>query len=169
MAEPDKTDTLTPEEAAAAETAALLAKVAELEAALKESKDKKKPPTAQEKAEAKDLLEKLAQLEAENASYRDAMTNAKATTGARMENVPSPIDPDEEYVTVELFYDGDKYKDDVFVCVNGENCLIQRGKPVKIKRKFANILKASDLQDKYARDIIQGFADEFKEASKALN
>ena len=161
MAEPDKTNTLTPEEAAAAETAALLAKVAELEAALN---DNEKPPTAKEKAEAKSLLKKLEQLEAENASYRDALTKAPS-----MGKEPGPTDPDEEYVTIELFYDGDKYKDDVFVCVNGENCLIQRGKPVKIKRKFANILKASDLQDRYARDIIMGFEAEFKEASKALN
>ena len=42
--------------------------------------------------------------------------------------------------------DNDKYKDNVFVSVNGENCVIPRGKLVKIKRKFMKNLELSDLQ-----------------------
>ena len=53
----------------------------------------------------------------------------------------------EEYVEIELFRDNDKYKDDVYVAVGGENCLIKRGVPVKIKRKFALVLNQSKLQD----------------------
>lgn len=53
----------------------------------------------------------------------------------------------EEYVEVELFRDNDKYKDDVYVAVGGENCLIKRGVPVRIKRKFALVLNQSKLQD----------------------
>ena len=53
----------------------------------------------------------------------------------------------EEYVEVRLFKDNNKYKDDVVVGVNGEFCLIQRGVPVKIKRKFAEVLDASAHQD----------------------
>ena len=53
----------------------------------------------------------------------------------------------EEYVEVELIRDNGAYKDDVFVSVNGENCLIRRGVPVKIKRKFADVLEQSHQQD----------------------
>lgn len=53
----------------------------------------------------------------------------------------------EEYVEVRLFKDNNKYKDDVVVGVNGEFCQIQRGVPVKIKRKFAEVLDSSSLQD----------------------
>lgn len=53
----------------------------------------------------------------------------------------------EEYVEVKLFKDNNKYKDDVFVSCNGENCVIKRGERVKIKRKFAEILDNSEHQD----------------------
>lgn len=53
----------------------------------------------------------------------------------------------EEYVEVKLFKDNDKYKEDVFVSVNGENCVIKRGERVKIKRKFAEVLDHSEHQD----------------------
>ena len=39
----------------------------------------------------------------------------------------------EEYVSVRLFKDSGKYKDDLLVCVNGESCLIQRGVTVQVK------------------------------------
>ncbi len=53
----------------------------------------------------------------------------------------------EELVEVKLFKDNNKYKDDVFVQVNGENCVIKRGERVKVKRKFAEVLDNSDMQD----------------------
>ena len=40
----------------------------------------------------------------------------------------------EELVSIRLFKDNDKYKDDVFVAVNGEAIQIKRGETVKIKR-----------------------------------
>ena len=61
----------------------------------------------------------------------------------------------EEYVEVKLFKDNDKYKDDVFVSVNGENCLIQRGEKVKIKRKFAEVLDHSEHQDYETSKLIE--------------
>lgn len=53
----------------------------------------------------------------------------------------------EEYVYITLFKDDNKYKDDVYVAVNGQNCRIQRGVPVKIKRKFALELAKSQHED----------------------
>lgn len=63
------------------------------------------------------------------------------------------LDP-EEYVEIELFQDGERYKDSLFVAVNGENCIIPRGKPVKVKRKFAEVIKNSIEQgNKAAAEI----------------
>ena len=73
----------------------------------------------------------------------------------------------EEYVTVRLFKDNNKYKDDVFVSVNGENCQIQRGKDVRIKRKFAMILEQSLRQDEFAASYSDSLQNEYAEKEKA--
>ena len=66
-----------------------------------------------------------------------------------------------ELVEVRLFKDNNKYKDDVFVAVNGENCVIKRGIPVKIKRKFALLLETSDMQDYETSMLIEEKSKEF--------
>ena len=53
----------------------------------------------------------------------------------------------EELVPVTLFKDNKKYKDDVYVSVNDDNCLIKRGERVMVKRKFADVLEKSLQQD----------------------
>lgn len=68
----------------------------------------------------------------------------------------------EEYVEVKLMYDGDKYKDDVYVAVNGENCRIKRGQYVRIKRKFAEVLDQSLMQDIRAINLINGERERFE-------
>lgn len=67
----------------------------------------------------------------------------------------------DELVEVKLFKDNNKYKDDVFVAVNGENCVIKRGQKVQIKRKFAEVLEKSDLQDYETSLLIEEKSREF--------
>jgi hypothetical protein len=57
-----------------------------------------------------------------------------------------------ELVTVKLFKDTSKYKDDVFVAVNGKGMIVPRGKEVKIPRKYAIALKNSEAQDSFAAE-----------------
>lgn len=59
-----------------------------------------------------------------------------------------------ELVEIQLFKDNGRYKDDVFVGVNGETILIKRGERVKIKRKFAEALANSNTQDAQTADLI---------------
>jgi hypothetical protein len=66
-----------------------------------------------------------------------------------------------ELVEVKLFKDNNKYKDDVYVAVNGENCVIKRGEKVLIKRKFAEVLDNSDLQDYETSKLIEKKSGEF--------
>lgn len=61
----------------------------------------------------------------------------------------------EELVEVTLFADGERYQDDVFVCVNGESCLICRGVPVKVRPMFAQALENSAEQDRLAESMMR--------------
>lgn len=66
-----------------------------------------------------------------------------------------------ELVEVKLFKDNNKYKDDVYVAVNGENCNIKRGERVMVKRKFAHVLDNSDMQDYETSLLIEKKSSEF--------
>lgn len=55
-----------------------------------------------------------------------------------------------EKVTVKLFKDNSKYKDDVFVAVNGVGMVVPRGVEVKIPRKYAIALANSEKQASFA-------------------
>ncbi len=74
-----------------------------------------------------------------------------------------------ELVSFQLFKDGDKYKDDVYVCVNGERILIKRGEEVKIPRKFALVLEQSKAQDAATAAMIQDQAAQFVEEAQVHN
>ena len=65
---------------------------------------------------------------------------------------------DDELVEITLFRDGEKYKDDVYVCVNGEGCLIRRGEPVRVRRCVAAVLENSTRQDARAEAMMAGRA-----------
>lgn len=70
----------------------------------------------------------------------------------------------EELVEIKLFKDNGKYKDDVFVSVNGETIAIKRGERVKIKRKFAEVLEHSDHQDQETARLIEEKSSEGRKA-----
>lgn len=48
-----------------------------------------------------------------------------------------------EEVEIMLHKDDGKYKDDIVVILNGTAIVVPRGKKVKIKRKYANIIEQS--------------------------
>ena len=72
-----------------------------------------------------------------------------------------------EYVAVKLFRDNDRYKDDVYVAVNGHNCLIKRGEWVKVKRKFALVLDQSEIQDMQTAEYLEAEQNRFRESELA--
>lgn len=72
-------------------------------------------------------------------------------------------------VEIELFRDNKDYKDDVFVAVNGESCLVARGKKVKIKKKFADVIKQSMTQDVKTARLMDERSDEFFAEAAARN
>lgn len=61
----------------------------------------------------------------------------------------------EELVEVELFKDNGKYSDDLYVSVNGDNCVIKRGEPVMVKRKFKAVIDQGKRQDQLTSRLIE--------------
>ena len=54
---------------------------------------------------------------------------------------------DDGMVTIHLFKDDDRYAAPVFVGVNGDSYLIQRGMDVKVPKAVAEVLEHSQMQD----------------------
>ena len=71
-----------------------------------------------------------------------------------------------EYVEVRLFKDNEKYKDDVYVAINGKNCLIRRGVWTRIRRKFALLLDQSEIQDLRTAELMEREAGRFADESR---
>ena len=111
----------------------------------------------------KQIEEMLAKAKAE---AEKIVADAKAATnGGLTAEQKEAIEKDNaywnEYVEVKLFKDNGKYKDDVFVGVNGETCAIKRGERVMIRRKFANVLDLSDMQDYETSQLMEKKEREF--------
>ena len=109
-------------------------------------------------------VEEVAQVEADTVPVEEVVQVEAEATPVQEESAPNP----DELVTIYLFKDSDRYKDDVFVAVNGEGCLIQRGKQVMVKRKFAEVLQNSMDQDAKTADLIAKHAAEFDGMKRAL-
>lgn len=105
---------------------------------------------------------KLAEKEAENARLRGEKKNADERAKEAAKEYEGYLN---EYISVKLFKDNDRYKDDVYVAVNGQNCIIKRGEWVKIKRKFALVLDSSEIQDMKTAEFIEREQKRFSEAN----
>ena len=73
-----------------------------------------------------------------------------------------------EYVSIKLFRDNDKYKDDVYVAVNGKNCVIKRGEWVRVRRKFALVIDQSEIQDMKTAEFLEFQQKKFEEENSAF-
>ena len=75
----------------------------------------------------------------------------------------------EEYVSVRLFKDSGKYEDGLFLAVNGETCLIQRGVTVPAKKKFLWVIQNQMKQDASTANLIQSMSSDYEDSAKAHN
>lgn len=74
----------------------------------------------------------------------------------------------DEMVEIELFYDGERYKDDVFVQVNGKSVLIKRGEKVKVTKAVAEVIQNSLQQKAQAAELMSKLQRDYQAASKYL-
>lgn len=73
-----------------------------------------------------------------------------------------------ELVPYTAFKDDDKYKDDIFVAVNGRRFQIKRGEQVMIPRYVYNTLMQSQEQDKATYKYMEQKASEYSRESKKI-
>lgn len=102
-------------------------------------------------AEAQDIVEKA---KAEAAAILEAARAEAAAMASEVKEV-SPTPLAEKTVRIKLFKDNSKYKDDVFVGVNGKGWLIKRGIPVEVPEIVAEVLEQSALQDESTAMLIE--------------
>ena len=85
----------------------------------------------------------IAKAKAEAAAIvAEAQAKAKETLEAAKETAPAAPKPN-DLVPIRLFKDNDKYKDDVFVAVNGRSFQIKRGETVQVPAYVAEALEQS--------------------------
>lgn len=145
--------------------------------------EKKKPaeemqdeaPQVDAAAEAEKILEEarakataiVADAKAEAAAeIRAAKETAQKDDTVAKEAAPAH-DPYDDMVPIRLFKDNGKYKDDVFVAVNGERVQIKRGETVEVKRMFAEVLEQSMNQDTATANLIDQESNRYAEEAKA--
>lgn len=94
-----------------------------------------------------------------------------ANTAENAEKIPEPVAvqtpgaaaPGKKMVKVKLFKDNHDYKDDVFVAVNGERYLIQRGVEVEVPDYIAEVLEHSAQQDARTAELIEKIEADYAE------
>ena len=94
------------------------------------------------------LIQKIGVLESrvgDGKSDKEKAAAAKAERDAKRKAAEAELEEYVEVMVTKIPVPG--YKEPVFLAINGENCRIERGVRVKIKRKFANLLDQSQLQD----------------------
>ena len=130
-----------------------------------------------EKKEAINLADVEAQikkmLEDAKTEAEKIVSDAKASVGGKKTAEQIKADEEEkaylnEEVEIELFKDSGRYKDDVFVAVNGVGINVPRGKKVKVKRKYALVIENSLKQDRKADDFIELKVRELEKAEARL-
>ncbi len=72
-----------------------------------------------------------------------------------------------EPVTIKLFKDNDRYRDDVYVSVNDKSYLIKRGVEVTVPRFIEQALKNSLAQDEYVASLVEQLTSDFEKSSLA--
>ena len=94
-----------------------------------------------------------------------------ANAAENAEKIPEPVAgqapeaaaPGKKMVKVELIQDNHDYKDDVFVAVNGERYLIQRGVEVEVPDYIAEVLEHSAQQDARTAELIEKIEADYAE------
>lgn len=74
----------------------------------------------------------------------------------------------EEKISIRLFKDNDKYKDDVFVAVNGKGWLIKRGVEVQVPRFVAEVIHQSMDQDTATAELMEDQQAQFRAETQRL-
>lgn len=115
------------------------------------------------------LIKKMGVLESrvgDGRSDREKVAVAKAQRDAKRKAEEARLEEYVEVMVPKIPVSG--YKEPVYLSINGENCRFERGVRVKIKRKFANLLDQSQMQDAQTIALMEGEAQKFATDPKTL-
>ena len=90
---------------------------------------------------------------------------AKAEASAKKPKVRNGYG--EEEVSYTFFKDDGEYSDDVYIGVNGERIVCQRGVPVKIKRKFVWAYEQAQAQQRAAANMVAATEMRYRDSLKS--
>ena len=117
-------------------------------------------------AKVKELQELNAQL-AEKADKPDMTQIVQLLPDAK--STPTvPYVPTKK-VTIELFKDDYRYKEPLFVGVNGRFLMIPRGKPVEVDDYIADFIEQQKAEEARIMRRVEAEEDEYKQKTAALN
>lgn len=95
----------------------------------------------------------------------DAHEKARSIEEAASVKAAAADDGDEEVL---VYLPMKKGESDLFVGVNGEGIKIKRGENVRVKKKYAEVIRASMSQDDYTMKLISQLTEEFENSKDAL-
>lgn len=115
---------------------------------------------------------KKAQMSAEEivnnavAKAEEIISQAQKTSVSQ--GAQAPAEPDDGEEEVEIRLPLKKGESDLFVAVNGVGIQIQRGKPVKVKKKFAKAIENSVTQDEATMMMVDGLVADYESKKDKL-
>lgn len=109
-----------------------------------------------------EMMAKIAELQAENAILKHQEQKENVVDDASRRMIPPPSLDNQPKVPVTLFYDGDKYSDDVFVCVNGIGYQIRRGETVMVPQAVAEVLENANQQSLAAARLMREKREDYE-------
>lgn len=96
-----------------------------------------------------------ARLEKEIEELKAALGRKEQEETAKIRAVRANEEYMKQPVTIKLFKDNGKYRDDVYVAVNDRSFLIKRGVEVTVPRFIEQALKNSLSQDEYVASLVE--------------
>lgn len=119
-----------------------------------------------------EIAKMMAEAKAAQEEAARMLDEARKVSGKKTGMAPEELAAHKEEmnkpVSVKLFKDNGKYKDDVFVAVNGNPIALKRGERVDIKRKYAEVLDNSEHQDYETAQMIDRKAAEWADKAAKL-
>jgi len=104
----------------------------------------------------------VAQLKEEIALLKEQLGQKAKKSSSTDLKVQKNEDYMKQSVTIKLFKDNGKYKDDVYVCVNDKSYLIKRGVEVTVPRFIEQALKHSLSQDEYVASLVERLVSDYE-------
>ncbi len=103
-----------------------------------------------------------AKLEAEIKALKAALKEKEATKVNSNLNISANEAYMKQPVTIKLFKDNGRYRDDVYVSVNDRSFLIKRGIEVTVPRFVEQALQNSLTQDEYVASLVEQLVSDYQ-------